>query len=312
MHALDAAFEMGLQAQQDKRAGQMNFFGASDAIAAPQPPPPPPDVPEFPSADLLKFEKELLGFYITSHPLTEHQAAIERYTTATTRECMNLTEGVELTLGGMINRVKKSVTKTGRSAGMPMAMITIEDLEGQIDGVLFADTLGDVVKRYPEAVSVESIVFVRGRIDRRRETPCVVVTDVIPVSESIGKLTTGIALKLDESQHPPDLVPQIKPLLQQHRGNVRVYLQIATRSQKVVLQLGKDFSVRPAKQLVEDLQTVLGSGSVQLIGDGMRRQKRLEQQKLFKEEASVESTPVAPTSDEALTAQIDEELVEDE
>ena len=53
----------------------------------------------------------------------------------------------------MINRVKKSVTKNGRSAGMSMAMITLEDLEGQIDGVLFAETLADITKRYPESVS---------------------------------------------------------------------------------------------------------------------------------------------------------------
>jgi DNA polymerase-3 subunit alpha len=308
MHALDRAFEMGVQAQQDKRAGQMNFFGSSDALAAPQPPPPLPNVPEFPSADLLKFEKEYLGFYITSHPLTEHQGAIERYTTATTKECMTLSEGVEVTLGGMINRVKKSVTKTGRSAGQAMAMITIEDLDGQIDGVLFADTLADVNKKYPGAVEVESIVFLRGRIDRRRETPSIVVSDVIPVAESISKLTTGVALKLDQTRHPPELIPQLQPIFKRNAGNVRVYLQVATLAQKVVLQLGKDYCVRPAKGLVDDLEQVLGSGAVQLIGDGLRRQKRLEQQKLFKEELAATETTVAPMqADEAVAAELDAE-----
>ena len=308
MHALDRAFEMGLQAQQDKRAGQMNFFGAADSpLAASQSPPPPlPDVPEFPGADLLKFEKEYLGFYITSHPLTEHQAAIERYTTATTKECMNLSEGVEVTLGGMINRVKKSVTKTGRSAGQAMAMITIEDLDGQIDGVLFADALADVNKKYPGAVEVESIVFLRGRIDRRRETPSIIVSDVIPVSESISRLTTGVALKLDESRHTADLIPQLQPIFKRNAGNVRVYLQVATQTQKVVLQLGKDYCVRPARGLVDDLEQILGSGAVQLIGDGLRRQKRLEQQKLFKEEsAAVETGASSSTEDDALAAEID-------
>jgi DNA polymerase-3 subunit alpha len=189
-----------------------------------------------------------------------------------------------------------------------MAMITIEDLEGQIDGVLFSDALAEINRKYPGAVEVESIVFVRGRIDRRRETPSIIVSDVIPVSESISKLTTGIALKLDQSQHAPELIPQLQPIFKRNAGNVRVYLQVATPAQKVVLQLGKDYCVRPAKPLVDDLEQILGNGAVQLIGDGLRRQKRLEQQKLFKEEsAAADSTAPAVTPDEAVAAELDAE-----
>ncbi len=303
VHALERAVEMGQQLQQDKRMGQMNMFGGAAPLAVSQTPSALlPEVPEFHSSDLLKFEKELLGFYITSHPLTEHQAAIERYGTATTRECLNMSEGAEVTLGGMITRVKKSPTKTGRSTGQLMAMITIEDREGQIDGVIFAESLADIAKRHPDAVSVERIVFLRGRIDRRRETPSIIVSGVIPIDESIPKLTTGIALKLDQTAHNPSLVPQLKQALQAHSGNVRVYLQVMTDAQKVVLQLGKDYAVRPVHGLVQDLETVLGSGNVQLIGEGSRRQKRIEQQKLFKDEAPAESAeptdPVDAQTDE--------------
>jgi DNA polymerase-3 subunit alpha len=309
LHALDRAVEMGQQSQQDKRAGQLNMFGgAAASVTARMPAPPLPDVPEFAGADLLKFEKELLGFYITSHPLTEHQSAIERYTTATTKDCMTLGEGVEVTLGGMITRVKKSVTKNGRSAGMPMAMITIEDLEGQIDGVLFADVFADSAKRYPGAIENESIVFLKGRIDRRRETPSIVVTDVIPVAESIAKLTTGIAIKLEDSRHNAELVPQLKPLLQNFAGNCRIFLQVTTNdSKKVVLQLNRELSVRPAQALVDDLERMLGAGSVQLVGEGSRRQKRVEQQRLFKEDVA----PVEPDTAGASMDPLAEEVAAD-
>src|SRR5207248_1732713 len=76
-----------------------------------------PEMEEIASADLLKFEKELLGFYITSHPLTEHQATLERYSTHSAKDALNVSEGTEVTIGGMINRVKTSITKNGRSAG---------------------------------------------------------------------------------------------------------------------------------------------------------------------------------------------------
>src|SRR5690349_16570854 len=122
---LDRAFEMGQQSQQDKRMGQMNMFGGGGPAAPRVLADALPDMEELPDAELLKFEKELLGFYISSHPLTEHQVALEHFSTASTREAMNCSEGTEVTIGGMINRVKKSVTKNGRSAGMTMAMITL-------------------------------------------------------------------------------------------------------------------------------------------------------------------------------------------
>src|SRR5688572_10743798 len=92
LQVLDKAVEMAQQAQQDKRAGQMNFFAASsentaNSIARTMGSAL-PEVEELPDAELLKFEKELLGFYITSHPLTEHQMALEHYSTASTKEAM--------------------------------------------------------------------------------------------------------------------------------------------------------------------------------------------------------------------------------
>src|SRR5205807_7626078 len=175
---LDRAVEMGQQAQQDKRAGQLNMFSSPAAQSAARPLADAlPDVDELPDAELLKFEKELLGFYITSHPLTDHQAALEHYSTASTKEALGCSEGTELIIGGMINRVKKSVTKNGRSAGMTLAMITMEDLEGQIDAVLFAETFAEINKRYPDAVSAERIVYLKGRVDRRRETQTNIVTE---------------------------------------------------------------------------------------------------------------------------------------
>jgi DNA polymerase-3 subunit alpha len=308
LHVLERAVEMGQQTQNDKRSGQMNMFGGGAQVSRPAAIADTlPDVDELPSADLLKFEKELLGFYITSHPLTEHQMAMEQYSTATTREAMNLGEGVEVTIGGMINRVKKSVTRTGRSAGMQMANITLEDLEGQIDCTIWAEQFADLVKRFPDLVSLENIVFVRGKIDRRRETPCIIVNDMLPVTESIPRLTTAIAVKLDRLKHSPQTVSQLGPVLKGHGGNLRVYLQVESpQSQKVLLQLNKELSVRPSKRLVEDVEALLGSGSVQLRGDGARRLKRLEQQKLFADAAVVDEAPAM--SEEAAMASMDAEI----
>jgi DNA polymerase-3 subunit alpha len=305
LQVLDGAVEMGQQAQNDKRSGQLNMFGQAVAKAAARgaagaPADVLPDVAEFASADLLKFEKELLGFYITSHPLTEHQSAIERYTTATTKEAMNLSEGSEVTIGGMIVKMDKKITKSGKSVGQPLGIIAVEDLDGQLEGMVFSESFAEITRRHPEALKKESIVFVKGKIDKKRGTPMILVNDVIPIADANARLTTAVALKLDHARHDLGMIPQIKPLLQRHKGNIRVYLQIATPdaatgdSKKVTLQLSRELQVRPAKDLVDDLEMLLGSGSVGLMGDGSRRMKRLEQQRLFREDSVDEQAEAKP------------------
>jgi hypothetical protein len=89
---------------------------------------------------------------------------------------------------------------------------------------------------------------------------------------------------------------------------LRVYLQVETlAAQKVLLQLNKSLSVRPSKKLIEDVEQLLGAGSVQLRGDGARRLKRLEQKKLFAEEAAVEE-PALVSEDAAMASMDAEEM----
>ena len=309
--ALERAVEMGQQLQQDKRSGQAQLFGApapaagtprmlADSL---------PDIDELADADLLKFEKELLGFYITSHPLTEHQSAIEHYSTASTKDVLAISEGTEVTIGGMINRVKKSVTKNGRSAGMTMAMITLEDLEGQIDAVLFAETLAEVQKRYPDCVSAEKIVFMRGKVDRRRETPSIIVAEMIPVEDSIGRLTTAVALKLDPTRHSAATITELEQTLVRHKGNAEVYVQIESGGQKVMMRLNRERFVKPTSQLVDDLEHLLGGGALQLCGAGTRRRRNkiAQQQALFKEAEQAEEA-AAPAPETPAPAEMDAEM----
>src|SRR5258706_832121 len=228
---------MGQQSQNDKRAGQLNLFGA--AAAGPSAVSTGgggalPEMDEIASADLLKFEKELLGFYITADPLTERQSAPERYSTHSTKDALNVSEGTEVTIGGMIKRVKTSITKNGRSAGQKMGWITLEDLEGSIEGVLWAETLADITAKYPDVISPEKIVFVKGRVDRKRETPSLQINEVIPVEEAIAKLTTSLVVKLDERKHKEDVVEQLGAVVKQHGGRTPLWASVAMEAGKTV------------------------------------------------------------------------------
>jgi DNA polymerase-3 subunit alpha len=190
---------------------------------------------------------------------------------------------------------------------MPMAIITLEDLEGQIDGTMFAETFAEICQKYPDAVSAESIVFVRGKVDRKRETPSLLINEVIPIGDSVARLTTAVALKLDPLRHAGDVVAQLEELLKRHKGNTEVFLQVSTSpTQKVTMRLDRERSVKPTPALVDDLEMLLGGGSVQLCGLGTKRRRKIEQQQqpLFKQEQ--EEAP-EDASDEAAAAVLDAE-----
>jgi len=289
---MERAAEMGQQAQEDRRMGQMNMFGGgSSSTQTTRPREVLPEMEEMKQADLLKAEKESLGFYITSHPLTEHQRDLENYSTESTREAAIRHEGAEVVIGGMISRVKKSITKNGRSAGMPMAMITLEDLEGQIDGVVFAETLADVQQKHPNIVSVERIVFLKGKIDKRRELPNIIVNEIIPMEDAAGRLTKNVLVRLDDSQHKSSVLVDVAPIFKKHKGGTRVFAQVPVNgSSRATILLDSDWFVRPSNGLRQDLEQLLGNGQVELLGDGSRRkrQQAAQQQKLFAE-AEVEA-----------------------
>ncbi|HZZ41585.1 MAG TPA: DNA polymerase III subunit alpha [Tepidisphaeraceae bacterium] len=292
---LDRAIEMGQQTQADRRNGQLSMFGAP-AASTPgmaRPVETLPDIKEFENAELLKYEKDVLGFYITSHPLTEHQGSIERYSTCSTREALNRSEGTEVMIGGMIARVKNTVAKQGRSAGQKMAWVTIEDLDGQIEGVAFAETYAQIMEKYPGIIAPEQIVLLKGKIDRRRETPSLVVNEIMPITEAADKLTTAVVLSLDRHRHAQDVLTSVKPLLGKHKGNIPVFVEIPVDGAgKVLIRLGSDCSVKPSKLLKDDVEQLLGNGHIELKGAGSKRARQAQQQRMFAEESEAAPTPV--------------------
>jgi DNA polymerase-3 subunit alpha len=294
---LDRAVEMGQQSQQDKRMGQMSMFGSSAARSDSPAADVLPDFAELPGAELLKFEKEFLGFYVTNHPLTEHAAALGNYSTATTRGIKTMPEGSEVTLGGLISRIKRAVTKTGRSAGQPMCILTLEDLDGQVEATIFAESLADITRKYPHAIAAEQIVFIRGKVDKRRETPGVIVNELVPIAEAMSRFTRCVKVEIDRVEGAIETLKQLKSVLAKHTGNCQTFLSVPAPGEKrALIVLDKQWSIRATPELKRELEFVLnGQGRVELAGDGTRRPQAV-QQPLFQGAQIPESAEEIPVT----------------
>jgi len=301
--ALEGAIEAGQRTQTDRRMGQLNMFGGAPAAGPAQLPAVAlPMAPEMTTAEMLKHEKELLGFYITSHPLAEHEQRLRAYCTHSTRDLATCREGTEVVIGGMISRVKTSITKQGRSAGQRMAFLTIEDLDGAIDCVVWAETFAEISQRHPELIRPERLVFICGKVDRRRETPSVQVSRIIPVEEADAELATAVILRLDRQRHRPDVVAQIRRVLAAHRGRVPVYVSVPLDTGRALaLRLSREYAAKPGAELRDDLEQITGPGTVELAGEGTKRARRqAAQQALFA--AAAPAAPEEPPPDDSGTA----------
>ncbi|MEX0776658.1 MAG: DNA polymerase III subunit alpha [Phycisphaeraceae bacterium] len=206
IEALDSAIAAGQRAAADRDSGQLNMFGLAGAS--------PSDKSEIRSPkseitlsrtapwsghDQLAFEKGVLGFYLSSHPLDQHRDTIRRFANANCGDVDRLAAEVEVVLGGMLTRVRNTVVKNGKSAGSKMAMITIEDHTGPIEGVVFSDAYAT----FKDLIVQDAMVFLRGRIDRKRERPSVVVNQVYRIDEAAAQLTQAVKIVLrDDSPLP--------------------------------------------------------------------------------------------------------------
>src|SRR6476659_7306560 len=90
----------------------------------------------------------------------------------------------------------------------------------------FAESFADIAARYPGVLSAEKIVFMRGKVDKRRETPCLMVNDVIPIESAIEKLTTSIGVKLDPAKHKSESLLELRKLLLKHAGKKELFVQV--------------------------------------------------------------------------------------
>ncbi len=269
LETLPAAQGAGQKAQEDAQLGQGSIFdfgegaeGGGGAATSQHRPPLPAD--EFDRRELLAMEKETLGTYLSSHPLSEVRDALRARVDCTLAELSNKPDGAWVTVGGIVAECKKIRTKSGSQ----MMFATLDDVEGQVEMLVFkADQAESATVIAPDAV-----VLVRGRIDHkeRGETKLVVQEaerfepdgeEIARASAAAGAPTEPLRLTIDAGQHhdPEGLIEELKALFEHHRGDAAVHLAIAngngTRSE---LKLGKEFRVRRSSKLLSELDHVLG------------------------------------------------------
>jgi len=253
--AVETAVSRGAQ-EAELRNSDDFLFGAlagGDPAAEPQSAAPPAEEPALPAVPAwdrktqLDEEKGVLGFYVSSHPLDDWRESFERYATVAVRDVRRLRAEAEVTLGGMFARIKTTFTKGGKNPGQRMAFVTLEDRTASIDAVVFSDTYA----AHAHLIQPDRIVFVKGKVDRRREEPSIRVEQVIPVEQAAEFLTRAVTIVLrdrDPDGQPREFNGELRTLqtmLRQCPGEAGVHFEVHEADRVVRLYSGLRIKCAP-------------------------------------------------------------------
>jgi len=208
-------------------------------------------IPElhFEKKEKLAFEKEMLGLYVSDHPLMGAEAALKRKTDGTLIEVMEADEGAMRVVGGVVNGLQRKWTKKGDL----MAVFTLEDLQTSIEVMVFPKTMADI----GHLLADDAVLIVKGRIDKRDDTPKFIAMDV-EVFEGITDGAPPLYLKVSPHRVDARLVDELKAVLTRFPGEARVVLHLGEQK----LRLSEEFCVDTSGGLIGELRVLLGPGAL--------------------------------------------------
>lgn len=255
---VDKILDLASEIQKDRSRGQFSFFddmklgsGFEANILKEI-----PDIEEWPEHQLLSYEKETLGFYLTKHPLAGYKSLLKEICTCSTATVKKFKDGMEISIGGILTKVKTTITKR---TGEKMAIVTLEDLEGAIEILVFPSCY----QKVGNLLKVDNFVFVKGRLSLKEDSPKVIASDILELEQAQYKFAKLVRIIVQGDGQNERLLNGLKNVLLKNKGSTPVCLTFKqTQDTKVDMLIGKEFYVTPSRKLTNELEELLGKGSV--------------------------------------------------
>jgi DNA polymerase-3 subunit alpha len=227
-----------------------------------------PTIPEWTDKEKSTYEKEVLGFYLTAHPLKEFAEVFAMFRTHECAESTVLPNNTQVVLAGAVTDIKIGTGKNPKP-GKPnaYAMFTLEDVSGSVRSIMWADTYA----KFAEFIKSDSIVFMRGRMDRGRsaepDSPDgnFIVDEAFSVDEAPKKLCRGLAITLDEERHSRDSVEMLLNILQESPGSEPVELSLRLKDGATARFSNGKMTVGVTPGLYRQITESLGTASAKVL-----------------------------------------------
>lgn len=250
----ETAVDQFVDIKRNEAIGQDSLFGGLDDGAGFGISVTIPDIDDWDKMTLLGHEREMLGLYVSDHPLLGLEHVLSNGTDCTIGQLMmdeDRQDGSPITVSGLVTSVQRKITKRGDA----WALVTVEDLDGAIDVLLFPSAW----QLAGHVIAEDAIITVKGRLSRQKDQPEIHGQEV-----SVPDLSDGpsgpVVISLPSTRCTPPVIEQLKDVLGTHPGMTEVRLRLLTREQTMVMRLDDRLRVTPSPALFADLKQLLGPG----------------------------------------------------
>ncbi len=249
---LDALVESASRRQVERASGQMSLFGLSSVATLPELAPLAGDAGEFPESELQSMEHELLGFYVTSHPLQKVVNRLRWLTTHSLREAAEAPDGTTVILGGLATAVEKKLTKQNKL----LCIVHLEDLAGKIEAVIYSETLD---KLPADVLAPRQLLLIRGKVKKNEEDVSILVNQARRISDA-----SLVNIFLTQEQNFTDL-HRLKDILNAHKGDDPVLLHFPQEKTSQTILVGSQYWVAASAELSSAINAAFRPGIRVLI-----------------------------------------------
>ncbi len=265
MSVVERAIQAGSAAHADRRSGQMNLFGEESAEPDDEPVSTHlPVMDEFPDKAKLMMEKEVLGMYLSAHPLEEYQALLATFCSHETTNLKDVKDRQEVIVGGMISSIKLANTKNPKpGASSRYANFDLEDVQGAVRCICWPDGY----EKVGHLIQPESVVIMRATVDKRGGSDDVnlLANEIIPIAEAETRFTAGLRIHVDQERHAEELLGRLNEVLRGYPGSMDVLVALKLTSGDIVQMRSRKHKVDITPELRGRLDDLLGSDSHRLM-----------------------------------------------
>jgi len=226
-----------------------------------------PDISEFSKNELLVMEKEMLGLYISYHPLNDYKEKLKKIITCTSIELANLSDRSKVVLAGVISGVKRKSTKNGNL----MAFITLEDLEGTVEIIAFPK----IFEKCKEMIKKDEIVITEGHIDMAEGKVKIIAEKISPLESYIeSKKPTSktkeknqnfveeLHLEINTEENEANLLRKLKKIFYGYPGKNQVIFHFKSKNKTILHAIDKKYSVNIDDKLTKEIRRILGNKKI--------------------------------------------------
>ena len=249
LEGLDLVLRNAQIANEQKLRGQGSLFDEVEEVMAQVDNPSLPETEPWSQSERLERERELLGFYVSSHPLNQHAPDL-RYFATPIGELERYADGASVRIGGLITRVSTSTDRRGQS----IAFATIEDQGAKTDVVFFSDAY----TRFRSLIEQGEAVLAEGRVSRRNGNTGLQGESLIRLAEAREKLTKAVnfVLKLDD-ESSADLLQRLRRLVEEHTGNCELLIHLKNGGGNDAVVRSRSLRVNPSDELLKAVGTLI-------------------------------------------------------